>query len=79
MLQKFLKSQFTNFDNKLECLSLASLSSLVKCFQAMLVPTQVKNLSGVLLLGKLLALHANISLGWKGLPRANTRAYNENL
>jgi hypothetical protein len=31
------------------------------------------------LLRQALALHANIQLGWKGLPGTNTLAYNENL
>ncbi len=35
-------------------------------------------LSGAPLYGKLLALPANIRLGWKGLPGTNTQAYYEN-
>jgi hypothetical protein len=35
-------------------------------------------ISGASLKGRLLASPANIRLGWKGLPRANTLAYNEN-
>ena len=31
MLENFLRPQFTNFYNKLECLSLVGLSSLVYC------------------------------------------------
>jgi len=38
-------------------------------------PTQVKRLSGASLYGIVLALPTNNSLGWKGLPGANTLAY----
>jgi hypothetical protein len=40
---------------------------------------QPTNNHGVLLLGKFLALLANIRLGWKDLPGANTLAYYEHL
>ncbi len=42
-------------------------------------PTRMKQLSGGRLCGSLLALHTNIRLGWKGLPRINTLAYYEHL
>ncbi len=40
--------------------------------------TRVKLLSGAPLFGRLLALPANIRLGWKCLPGINTLAYYEN-
>jgi hypothetical protein len=39
----------------------------------------MKHLSGAPLQGMLLALPANIRLGWKGLPRTNALAYYEKL
>jgi hypothetical protein len=39
---------------------------------------RVKHFSGAPLYGRLLALQANIKLGWKGLPETNTQAYYEN-
>jgi len=42
-------------------------------------PTLEWSARKVLHLGKLLALPTNIGLGWKGLPRANTLAYIEDL
>jgi hypothetical protein len=39
----------------------------------------VKDLSGAPLLGRLLALHANIRLSWKGLPGTNALAYYEKV
>jgi hypothetical protein len=41
-------------------------------------PTRVKHLSGAPLQGMLLALPANIRLGWKYLPGANILAYYKN-
>jgi hypothetical protein len=40
--------------------------------------TRVKHLSGAPLLGSLLALTTNITVGWKSLPETNTLAYSEN-
>ncbi len=37
----------------------------------------MKHLSDALLIGRLLALPANIRLGWKGLPGINALAYYE--
>jgi hypothetical protein len=62
----FLRPYFTNFRNKLECFSLASLSSIVSCFLAKQEPTLLKNFSGAPLLGRLLSLPTNNRLGWKG-------------
>jgi hypothetical protein len=59
----------------LECFSLAGLSSLVKCLLVRPEPTRVENHSVAPLLSSLLALPANIRLGWKGLPRTNTLAF----
>jgi len=53
-----------NVRNKLECLLLAVLSSLVKCFSARHW-------------GRLFALPTNISLGWQGLTWTNTPAHYE--
>jgi hypothetical protein len=63
-----------NVINKLECLSLASLSSLILCLLVRLEPIRVRYLSDPPLFGRLLALPANIRLGWKGLPGTNTPA-----
>jgi hypothetical protein len=41
-------------------------------------PTLLKNLSGALLEGRLLALHTNNRLGWKGLPGINNPACYKN-
>jgi hypothetical protein len=38
----------------------------------------VKQISGALLKGRLLALPTNIKSGWKGLPDTNALAYYEN-
>ncbi len=67
-----------NFSNKLECLSLESLSKIVLCFWARQMPTLVKHLSGAPLKGSLLALPTSNRLSFKGLPGANTLAYYEN-
>ncbi len=45
----------TFLSNKLECLSLASLSSLLSCLRVRLEPTQVRHISGTPLHGRLLA------------------------
>jgi hypothetical protein len=58
--------QFTNWHNKLECLSLANLYSLGLCSPAMLEPARGMQISGFPLLGRLLSLPTNIRLGWKG-------------
>jgi hypothetical protein len=41
--------------------------------------TSLPSLSGALLKGRLLALPANIGLGWKGLPGTNALAYYKKL
>jgi hypothetical protein len=46
MLQNFFCPYLTNVHNKLQCLSLASLHSLVLCSRLSPEPTQVKHLSG---------------------------------
>jgi hypothetical protein len=53
--------------NKLECLLLANLSSLVLCLKVRLEPSQMKHLSVAPLLGRLLASPTNTRLGWKGI------------
>jgi hypothetical protein len=65
------------FYNKLERLSLESLSWLVYCLQARLDPTRVKHFSGAPLLGRLLASPTNIRLGWEGWKGTNALAYFE--
>ncbi len=42
-------------------------------------PTQVEHLTGAPLLGRLLVLPTNNTLGWKGMQVANTLAYSEIL
>jgi len=67
-----------NFRNKLECLSLASLSSLVYClWDSPGFYPKVEHLKGYSM-GLAPALLTNIRLGWKGFPGANTLAYCEN-
>jgi hypothetical protein len=61
-----------NYSNKLECLSRASLLSLVLCLWVRLEATLVKRISGASLYGRFLAL-----FGWKGLPGTNALAYYE--
>jgi hypothetical protein len=56
-----------NVHNKLECFSLADLSSLVRYLWARSEPTRVEHLSGAQLLGRLVALPINIWLGCMGL------------
>ncbi len=68
------KTQFTDFRNKLECFSLASLSILVKYLRVRPEPTQVKHLSGAPLQSCPRALPANIRIGWKGSTGTNTLA-----
>ncbi len=51
------------FCNKLECLSLKSLSSLVECLQVRQEPTRAKHLSGAPLQGRSLAFPTNIRQG----------------
>ncbi len=58
-------------------MSLAGLSSIVKCLRVRPEPTQIKNLSDAPLQGRLLASLANIRVGLKGLPESNTLAYYE--
>jgi hypothetical protein len=64
----FLRPYFTNFRNKLECLSLTILTSLVYCLWVRPEPTQVKCYLATPVYGRLLLLPANIGLGWKGMP-----------
>ncbi len=77
-VMNFIWPYFTNFHYRLECLSLASLSSLVHCLWARpgAYPT-VEHLKGGSL-RKTQALSTIIRLGRKGLPRTNTLAYYEN-
>ncbi len=63
MLSNLFTAVITTFHNKLERLSLASLSSLVECLQVRPNPTRVKHLSGAPLKGRLLALPTNIRIG----------------
>ncbi len=67
------------FNNKLERLSPASLSSLVYCLWVSLELAQMKHLSGAPLQSMLLALPANIRLGRGGLPWTYALAYYEKL
>jgi len=60
--------------NKLEGLSLETLSSQVLEYDARPEPTQLEHLSDASFLGKLLVLLANVRLDWKGLP-GNTLGY----
>ncbi len=64
-----------NVPKKLKCLSLASLSSLVKCLRVRPEPNRMKHVSSAPLLGRPLASPANIRLGLKGLPPTSTLAY----
>ncbi len=61
--------------NKLECLSQASLFSLVQCLWVR--DSSLPYLSGALL-GKAPALIVNPRLAWKSLPGINNLAYYEN-
>jgi hypothetical protein len=65
--------------NKLECLSLAGLSSLVSCFRVTTEPARVKHLSSRPLYGKLLVLPTNIRLSWNSFPGTGTLPYYEHL
>jgi len=67
-----------NFRNKIEHLSLASFSSLVKCLwvKPRAYP-RVEHLK-VASLGQALALPANIRRNWKSLSGTNVLAYYEN-
>jgi hypothetical protein len=77
-VMNFKQPYFTYFHDKLECLSLASLSSLVCCLWARpgAYPTVSRLKGGTL--RKTPALSTIIRLGRKGLPRTNTLAYYEN-
>ncbi len=55
--------------NKLECLSLETLSSQVLEFEGKPQPTQLECLSDASFLGKLLVLLANVRLDWKVTDR----------
>ncbi len=70
-------SQSTNFDNKLECLSLASLSRVV-CLHARPEATRVKHISGVSRQDRLLALSHKHQTRLEKFARDNTLAYYEN-
>ncbi len=63
------------YNNKLECLPLPFISTLVKYLHARLEPTSVELLTGLDSSGKLLVLPAIIRLGWKKMAVANTLAY----
>jgi hypothetical protein len=67
-----------HFHNKLECLLLASLSGLVYCLWARPgAYPRVEHLKGVSL-WQAPALLTSTILYWKGLPGANTPAFDEN-
>jgi hypothetical protein len=69
MLKNLLCLQFTNFCDELQHLSQASLSTSVMFVdKAVAYPSDESAL----------ALPANVRLGWKGLPGANTLAYCKN-
>jgi hypothetical protein len=70
MLKNYFTTVIYNVRNKLECLSLAGLSSSVHC----LLGAAAYLGSIALLKGKLLALLTNIRLGWNGLPRTKALA-----
>jgi hypothetical protein len=55
----------------------AGLSIQAYCFQVRQEPTRGEHLKSSPNLGGLLALPANIILGWKGLPGTNTLTFNE--
>ena len=55
--------------NKLECLSLETLSSWVLELKAMPEPTHLEHLSDASFLGKLLVFPANDRLDWKVIAR----------
>ncbi len=77
-VMKLFCPKFTNVRNKLECLFLTSLSSLVYCLRVW--PggyPRVEHVRGTLLKGRLLTLTTNTRLGWKGMPGINTLAYYE--
>jgi hypothetical protein len=66
-----------DFRKKLECLSLASFSSLVMCLWVRPgAYPRVEHLGASLSLAS--ALPANTRLGWKVSPGTNTLAYYEN-
>jgi hypothetical protein len=64
-----------NGPSKHECLSLAVLSSKVKCLSIRPEPTRVEQISGAFLFGRLVALAENIKLSWKSSLETNTIAY----
>ncbi len=55
--------------NKLECLSLETLSSQVLKLRARPEPTQLEHRSDASFLGKLLVLPTNVRLDWKVIAR----------
>ncbi len=74
---KLFTKQTTNFCNKLEFLSFASLSRIVLGLQVRQDPTQVKLLSVTPIKGRHLDLPINNRLGRKGLSGTNALAYYE--
>jgi hypothetical protein len=73
---KLVLVQFTNFHNKLQCLSLASFSTPVYCLWER--PGDYPRVEGTSLYSTLLALPTIIALGWKSLLGTNTIAYYDN-
>jgi hypothetical protein len=65
--QNYQRLYFINVHNKLECLPVADLSSLVRYLWARLEPARVDHLSSAQLLGRLVALLLNIWLSCMGL------------
>jgi hypothetical protein len=68
-------SKLPNEPGKIECLSLADLDNLILSLIVRLEPTRVDHFLYAPLLGNLLVLLANITLGWRDLARTNTLAY----
>jgi hypothetical protein len=62
---KLFPSSLTTRPNKLECLSLETLSSQVLEFEGRPEPAQLEHISDASFLGKLLVLPANGRLDWK--------------
>jgi hypothetical protein len=63
----FFPSSLTTRTNKLEGLSLETLSSRVLKLRARSEPTQLEHLSDTFFSGKLLVLPANVRLDWKAM------------
>ncbi len=73
---KLFSSVLTNLHNKGECLSLASLNSLVY-LRVKREYTSMKYLTSAPLQVRLLALPTSIIIVWKGLPGTNNLKYYE--